>query len=128
MTASETAWQASKGLSWSQRRLLRQLFALQQEASAEAEGVLWEPAKWQRQEGKPWTESARAATSRTLRRLEERGLLVRLGGGEERRRTDRVRLTEVGRLVAERDSKSRAAVNHYLDVVTMVNREALSHG
>jgi hypothetical protein len=91
---------AEAHLSRLQRRLLRQLQAQEAwiwacgDARAQvalfAWGVPWRP-------GAPyvrWTASRRAAYSRALRRLEQRGLLLRVRRGRKRpsRRTTHVRL------------------------------------
>jgi hypothetical protein len=91
---------AEARLSRLQRRLLRQLRAQEAwiwacgDARAQvalfAWGVPWRP-------GAPyvrWTAAKRAAYSRALRRLEQRGLLLRVrrGRGRTRRRTTHVRL------------------------------------
>ena len=91
---------AEARLSRLQRRLLRQLQAqaawikvcgdARAQVALFAWGIPWRPgAPYAR-----WTASRRAAYSRALRRLEQRGLLLRVrrGRGRTRRRTTHVRL------------------------------------
>jgi hypothetical protein len=68
-------------------------------------GVSWRPSKGAQE----WTRSNAAAVSRSIRRLEERGL-VRRGGSDRssagkprapRSRTTRLKLTELGREAAQ---------------------------
>ena len=109
------------GLSKLQGAILRSLWHVTTLVEAEVEGaassdhwgIPWHP----RGNAPRWTASNRAAVSRALRRLEQRGLLVRMNrtvtigvsdsatGGPPRmasRRTSEVRLTELGRAVAQR--------------------------
>jgi len=90
--------QAEDGLSAKQRGLL--LWCLKYVEAMEArrddlalqcleQGIPWKPAHR--------TAAARAATSRTLLRLEERGLIERVAPGG---RTKAIKVTPLGRLVA----------------------------
>ncbi len=74
-------------------------------------GLVWSPAVWEKsgEPSKEWTPSKRADFSRSLRRLENRGLVIRNNCKNElqmcqktsaSKRTTHVRLTELGRKVA----------------------------
>jgi hypothetical protein len=65
-------------------------------------GVEWYPSRWL----DPWTPAGSAVVSRTLRRLEQRGLVERKNerSGQSTRTTN-VRLTDRGREVTKRLTK-----------------------
>jgi hypothetical protein len=98
-------WVREAGLSGLQRRILRQLQAQAAGIGASCDvraqvildvlGVPWRP----RAGRKRWTAAQRASHSRALRRLERRGLLVRVQRGCQAtgRRTTHVRLWPRGR-------------------------------
>ncbi len=99
---------AGKRLSVHQRAILIHLWEETQRCEGHSDrarriarqgwGVRWKPSQvWTKTELTP---SHRAAMSRSLRRMEERGLLHRLNDWTGRRRTTCVRLTPEGRRVA----------------------------
>ncbi len=113
----ESGWNcdAGKGLSSVQRDVLAYLWEETQRYEAHSDHFHREARVW----GVRWrpnriyldlTPSNRAAISRSIRRMEERGLLYRLNHCTEGRRTTCVRLTPDGRHIAKRLSKS-AVVN-----------------
>ena len=73
--------------------------------------IRWRPAKWQKADGS-WPRSYAAAVSRSLRRLEHRGLVEtwnHVNGDERKRHTTCLRLTEAGRQVAVTVNEKRQA-------------------
>jgi DNA-binding MarR family transcriptional regulator len=61
-------------------------------------GVKWNPGRWHYD----WTRSDSASWSRTLQRLEIRGLILRTNQCSRGKRATHIKLTEVGREVAKR--------------------------
>jgi len=109
VTDDQDIAQHMKKLSALQRETLRYVLA-QAEAAERAGGLeagiarnfgaTWHPSRGL----DDWSATDRAVFSRTLRRLEHRGLVVRHNhvGGPDSRRTTNVLLTPIGRLVAKR--------------------------
>ena len=102
---------AGNGLSWAQRDILVYLWEETQRYEAHGDrgrdqargwGIPWRPSRIYRD----LTRSDRAAISRSIRRMEERGLLYRLNDWSGKRRTTHVRLTPAGRHIGKRLSKS----------------------
>ena len=114
--------QAGRKLSVPQRRILAALLRFHKDGSCTSCGV---PLKWLRGRKQHWNASESAAFSRSLRRLEQRGLVVRTNtvtgitsgpragcirqAADEPHtgRTNYVILTEAGRLAAETVNKIR---------------------
>jgi hypothetical protein len=111
-------------LSRLQQRILRQLRVqmawIHAHGNARAQvvlfvwGVPWRPGAYHAR----WTNAKRAAYSRALRRLERRGLLLRVRRGRKAtsRRTTHVRLLPCSEAVVQRNTHDRAKTHSTADV------------
>jgi hypothetical protein len=106
--------EAAKGLHAEQRAMLMYIYRnTVLGASNTPVGLPWQPSKW----GMTSTPARKASCSRSLKRLEERGLVLRQNwrAGTRRSalephdRTTHVVLTEVGKAVSVKLSKERLA-------------------
>jgi len=108
----------TRGLSTKQEAILRWLLQcyrnIEERGSDRARtllavwGVPWCPGRQARRSGREWTMSDSATTSRTVTRLEQRGLIARKHQVTGGTRVTHIRLTEAGRAEAERLTHGQA--------------------